>query len=577
MKYIITFTISISLIYSKLSAQEFARGADVGWLSEMEDAGRTFNNDNGQQEDLLDILSDHCINSIRLRVWVDPENWGDYSGKADVLKQAKRAWDKGFRIMIDFHYSDNWADPGKQYKPAAWGNYSVAELTKAVYDHTYDVLNALKQEGVTPEWVQIGNETNDGMLWDEGRASLHMDNYAAFISSGHIAAKAVFPNIVTVVHVANGWDRVRFQWNIDGLVNNNAQFDAIGMSLYPDPDGWQTMNSQCLTNMQELIAKHNKPIVISEIGMSWQYETEAKAFVEDIIVKNQSLGSKGLGVFWWEPQCYDWQGYDKGAWNPSTKQPTIALDGFSTNCTTTDCNGVDGGTAFIDNCGTCVGGNTGKLECSAVDLSFTVDMTGADVSNGVYITGDMTSEGSNWAIIQMDSNGDNTYSATFSMYPGDEGAYYYLNANDWNARETVPAECADMYDSDRAYTVLTQNTNIANTWAQCAGINIDCNGTPLGLAYIDECGVCVGGTTGLTACIETQTLLSKGWNLVGCPIEGSTAIGTALASIWDYIEIVKDMDGFYDVSQPDIFNTLNELRWGKGYFVKVSSNCILSW
>lgn len=606
MKKSICISILLVLLFINSKAQQFARGADVGWLSEMEDYGRTFNNDNGQQEDLLDIFKDHCINSIRLRVWVNPTNTGGYSDKEDVLQLAQRAWNKGFRIMIDFHYSDDWADPGKQYKPAAWENYTVPQLTQAIYDHTYDVLDGLRVLGITPEWVQIGNETNDGMLWDEGRASQHMDNYAAFVTSGNNAAKAVFPDIITVVHVSNGWDRTRFQWNINGLVNNGARFDAIGMSLYPEPGEWQTMNSQCLTNMQELVALHNKPIVISEVGMSWSYEAEAKAFVEDIIDKNMSLGNKGLGVFWWEPQCYNWRGYDKGAWNPNTRQPTIALDAFMHNCSTTDCNGdenglayIDGcgtcvggntgiepcivdcngdenGTAFEDGCGMCVGGNTGLTPCVALEVTFMVDMTGVDVSNGVYITGDMTTTGPNWNIIQMTSDGDNIYTATFIINSNEEGGYYFLNGNNWTARETVPSECVGAYESDRGYLISAENTTFANVWGSCETLSTDCHGTPNGRAFEDRCGICVGGNTGLEPCLHGIDL-TAGWNLISYPFEPPANIETALESIWQYVEVVKDFEGFFAKSNSAHLNSLSALEIGKGYFVYVNENCHIQW
>ena len=115
--------IFVSLVTFKSQSQNLARGADIGWLSEMEQSGRIWRDSLGIQPDLLDILDDYCINTIRLRVWVNPAN--GWSGKQDVINLAKRATAKGYRIMIDFHYSDSWADPGQQTKPAAWANFST--------------------------------------------------------------------------------------------------------------------------------------------------------------------------------------------------------------------------------------------------------------------------------------------------------------------------------------------------------------------------------------------------------------------------------------------------------------------
>lgn len=333
-----TFLIAIlfiTLISPGANAQ-LARGADVGWLSEMEDAGRIWRDSTGITRNLFDILDDYCINSIRLRVWVNPT--GGWSGKQDVIALAKRAVSKGYRLMIDFHYSDSWADPGKQNKPAAWASYSVTQLGKAVFDHTTDVLTGLKAENITPEWVQVGNETNNGMLWPEGQASTNMANYALFVNRGYEAVKAVFPSSKVIVHVSNGYDNALFRWNIGGLVTNNAKFDVIAMSMYPNtPQEWQTYASQTLTNMKDMVSRYNKEIMISEIGLPVSASKEAKLLVEQVIRNLQNLPlQKGLGIFWWEPQAYNWKGYDKVAWNSSSGsqayQPTEAMKGFKLNC-----------------------------------------------------------------------------------------------------------------------------------------------------------------------------------------------------------------------------------------------------
>ncbi|MBP7792880.1 MAG: glycosyl hydrolase 53 family protein [Candidatus Goldbacteria bacterium] len=319
------------LIFSKSYAATFANGADVGWLSQMESSGYKFYDDNGVQRDCLQILKDHCIDSIRLRVWVNPS--GGWCGKQDVVNMALRAKNMGFRIMIDFHYSDSWADPGKQTKPAAWAGYDFNQLVQAVYDHTYDVLNTLAANGITPEWVQVGNETNDGMLWEDGRASANMGNFARLISSGYDAVKAVNPQIKVIVHISNGYDNGLFRWIFDGLKNNGEKWDVIGMSLYPEPTNWQTLTGQCLTNMNDMIIRYSgKEVMICEIGMDYREMQASHDFITDIINKTKSLaGNKGLGVFYWEPECYNWQGYTKGAWNTNGR-PTIAMDAFLENC-----------------------------------------------------------------------------------------------------------------------------------------------------------------------------------------------------------------------------------------------------
>src|SRR5688572_16404944 len=141
----------------------FAKGADVGWLTEMENAGRKFFNAGGTEQECIQLLKSLGINTIRMRVWVNPAN--GWNNKADVLAKAMRAKNAGMRIIIDFHYSDTWADPGHQTKPVAWVGQDMATLKTSLANHTKDVLNELKNNSITPEWVQVGNETNDGMLW----------------------------------------------------------------------------------------------------------------------------------------------------------------------------------------------------------------------------------------------------------------------------------------------------------------------------------------------------------------------------------------------------------------------------
>lgn len=307
----------------------FAKGADVSWVTEMESAGKKFYNKNGQEFECMALLKSLGANTIRLRVWVDPA--GSWNGAADVIAKATRAKSLGMRVMIDFHYSDNWADPAKQTKPAAWISLNFSQLKTAVASHTSGVLTQLKSAGITPEWVQIGNETNDGLLWPDGRASINMPGYAQLISTGYDAVKAVFSSAKVIIHVSNGWDNALFRWNIGGLVSNGAKFDVVGMSLYPSfvAAGWQVANQQCLSNMNDMISRYNKEVMVVEVGMPWDDSTTCKAFLSDIISKTKSIANdKGLGVLYWEPQCFDgWKGYTLGAFGNSGK-PTIALDAF---------------------------------------------------------------------------------------------------------------------------------------------------------------------------------------------------------------------------------------------------------
>lgn len=305
----------------------FAKGADVSWLTEMESSGKKFYNSAGAEKECMELLKSLGMNTIRLRVWVNPSpTWNNTS---DVIVKALRAKNLGLRIMIDFHYSDSWADPGKQTKPAAWAGQDLATLKISLASHTTDVLTQLKNSGITPEWVQVGNETNDGMLWPEGKASTNMANFAQLVNAGYDAVKAVFPSAKVIVHISNGYNNSLFTWMFDGLKNNGAKYDVIGMSLYPTAANWASYNTQCLTNMNDMVARYSKEVMIVEVGMPWDNAADCNLFIKDLITKTQTVtGSKGLGVLYWEPQAYSgWKGYTLGAFDNSGK-PTAALSAF---------------------------------------------------------------------------------------------------------------------------------------------------------------------------------------------------------------------------------------------------------
>ncbi|TDW97215.1 glycoside hydrolase family 53 protein [Dinghuibacter silviterrae] len=307
------------------SASSFANGADVSWVTQMEASGYKFYNSSGTQEDLFAILGGLGINSIRLRVWVNPS--GGWCNTADVLAKAKRAKAAGMNIMIDFHYSDTWADPGHQTVPAAWAGLDFTGLMNETYNYTLAVLDTLKAGGITPTWVQVGNEVSNGMLWPDGEASLNMKNFAWLVNCGYNATKAVFPNCKVIVHLANGYDNTTFRWLFDGLKSNGASWDVIGMSLYPTTSNYTTLDAECLSNMQDMVSRYGKQVMICEVGMEEDQPTITEAFLKDIIAKTKSV-SGGLGVFYWEPECYNnWQGYGLGAFG-SNGEPTAALSAF---------------------------------------------------------------------------------------------------------------------------------------------------------------------------------------------------------------------------------------------------------
>jgi len=309
-------------------SSSFAKGADISWVTQFESTGVKFYDKNGNQQELFALMKSLGFNSIRLRAWVNPSD--GWCNTADVVAKAIRAKNAGMKIMIDFHYSDVWADPGHQTKPAAWASLDFPTLLTTLSTYTTGVMNTLKTNGITPDWVQIGNETNDGMLWEDGRASTNMANFAALIKSGYQAVKSVNTTTKVIVHISNGYDNSLFRWMFDGLKANGASWDIIGMSLYPSTTNYTTLDARCLANINDMVSRYSTPCMVVEVGMQASAPSDSRAFLTDIITKVNSVsGGNGLGVFYWEPEAYN-NGYGLGAFD-STGKPTEALDAFGNN------------------------------------------------------------------------------------------------------------------------------------------------------------------------------------------------------------------------------------------------------
>lgn len=302
----------------------FAKGADISWTTQMEHEGIKFRNTNGDETECTALMKQIGMNAIRLRVWVNPaEGWNN---KGDVVAKALRARDLGMRLMIDFHYSDTWADPGHQTTPAAWADYDIEQLKQAVADHTTDVLSTLKNYGIDVEWVQVGNETSDGMLWPLGRCSEHPQNYTALSNAGYDAVKAVYPDSKVIVHLHNGNGYDLYSWLFGELKKYNGKYDLVGMSLYPGTE-WQDSTHACVENITKVRNAFGCNVMICEVGMPWDDAPTAKAMLSYLITQSKATGYCE-GVFYWEPQApagYN-DGYLLGAF--ADEKPTEALDAF---------------------------------------------------------------------------------------------------------------------------------------------------------------------------------------------------------------------------------------------------------
>ena len=320
------------------AGNDFVKGADVGFLTQQERRGVVFHDRQGRNRECLELLkNDYQISAIRMRVWVDPKDGS--CDKNELLAMARRAKQLGMQLMVDFHYADSWADPGKQPIPKAWQGHSYEQMLQDLSQHTTDVLQLLKQNGIEPRWVQVGNETANGLLWPVGHIEQNPQQYAGFIRAGYDAVKQVFPQAIVIVHLDRGHQQSLYDYNLDIVKKYGGKFDMVGMSLYPywamkdhpelQADGIIT---DCMANIRHVSEKYDCDVMIVETGYEVD-EQHPEVMEEGRRQLTRVLGEARTqtnghcrGVFYWEPQCLP-GGYRLGAFD-SQATPTAIMDAF---------------------------------------------------------------------------------------------------------------------------------------------------------------------------------------------------------------------------------------------------------
>jgi arabinogalactan endo-1,4-beta-galactosidase len=323
-----------------IPAEPFIKGADISTLQAIEDAGGKYY-DNGVEKDLLDILQDHGVNYIRLRIWNNPVEADGYNDKAHVVAMAKRVKAKGMKLLLDFHYSDFWADPGKQVKPEAWKDLNFNELQQAVYDYTADVMGALKTENAYPDMVQIGNEINPGMLLPDGSSS-NYDQLTKLLKKGIQAVRDTTPaghEVKIMLHLAEGGKNDVFRSFFDAMKSRNVDYDVIGASYYAY---WHGPFNNLKNNLNDMAAQYGKEVLVAETSYGHtlgdgdgfpdsftQKEADEAGFPVTVEGQAQMLttvmntvahvpNGKGVGVFYWEPAWIpvpkDAEGHYQAGW-----------------------------------------------------------------------------------------------------------------------------------------------------------------------------------------------------------------------------------------------------------------------
>jgi len=306
------------LLFSAFSnAQNYAIGADLSFMKQAEDNGFAFK-ENGEEKPGLQIFRDHGYNWIRLRLFHTPTKLpNDLAYTIALAKEAKK---QGFKFLLDYHYSDTWADPAKQFIPKAWEGKSHEELVEAVFTYTRSSMIAFLEADAFPDMVQIGNEISNGMMWPDGKLPENWDNLAELVQAGINGVYASCGNNPCpeiMIHIDKGGDKEYTKYFFDKLNSYDIRYDVIGQSYYPWWHGSLLDLRECLRFTAK---EYQKDIIVVEAAYNWtpkeyigknppfpESPEGQMNFLEEVnrIVLNVPDG-RGVGVFWWEPAVEHW-------------------------------------------------------------------------------------------------------------------------------------------------------------------------------------------------------------------------------------------------------------------------------
>ena len=295
--------------------QNFALGVDLGWTEQLEMMGYRWINEEGKRVDPIEETKRLGANAVRLRVFVNPPKeslWTKEDGTTcmlgfcdpqSVLRIAKRVKDAGMKLMLDFHYSDHFADPLCQDIPKAWEHLSQAEIQQKVYEHTKNVLRLFKDNGIIPEWVQVGNEINAGIMIPQGGLKENPKDLISFLNAGYDAVKEICPETKVITHLAAVISRDWCEPFLDNFIKYEGKTDILGFSYYPYWFQVKCDKEELYSYMKEYADRSSKPIMVVETGGDDSNEEETYDLLKDSIEAIERFGDDGLGIFYWEPEA----------------------------------------------------------------------------------------------------------------------------------------------------------------------------------------------------------------------------------------------------------------------------------
>jgi arabinogalactan endo-1,4-beta-galactosidase len=307
-------------------AATFIKGCDISWAQQMMALGYTWKNAAGTRQDLFTILASYGINAIRLRTWVNPST-DPVNGNCSITETAQMAVlakNAGMAIDLDYHFGDTWNSVGVQNPPAAWASMTYSEMLSAMYNYVYHTMNVMKTNGISPEWVQIGNEINSGICHPVGRVS-NPAQMTGLLNAAHDMVKEVSPSSTVCVHLAQPQNYTSLENFFSAYHGNGGQWDMSVFSSY----GSASVAAGIVGNMHSIASAYGKPFMQVEFGGPVSNAGSTEAALEAYIGALRSTG--GQGLFYWEPEVYEqFTSYASGAWNSATEEPTVIMNGFGT-------------------------------------------------------------------------------------------------------------------------------------------------------------------------------------------------------------------------------------------------------
>ncbi|MGI6233357.1 MAG: glycosyl hydrolase 53 family protein [Prevotella sp.] len=330
---LVYFALCLVSVIQVQGGEPFWLGADVSGATMNERKGYAIYNFQGKEQEEVSMMHDMGLNAVRLRIWVNPKD--GWCSMEDQLVLAKRAKKLHMPVMMCFHYSDYWADPGQQNIPKAWKNYSYEQMIKAVADHTTAVLTLFKKNDIDVRWVEIGNETTHGMLWPMGRSEDNMEQYAGLTQAGCKASKAVYPDAKRIIHLDGGADPIRYNRIFNAFKKYGVDYDMIGMSCYPYWDQQQNLEAEddhsiidCVANINGMWKKFGKETIVVETGYDADRPEDGYQFITKFIrALRTKTNGHCHGLFYWAPELE--QNYKLGAFR--NHRPTKIMKAFEKN------------------------------------------------------------------------------------------------------------------------------------------------------------------------------------------------------------------------------------------------------